>query len=717
MEFFNNLKKILDPQDAITTLGSLTPISPKICNALDIATQYHDGQKRKSGEPYVVHPICVACVVAFYGGDEAMICSALLHDVVEDTLCDINVIKQGFGEDVAVLVDALTKITEIRKEELASSHSSQRLIISALSFRKMLVAAIKDPRALVIKISDRLHNMLTLEALNEEKRIRISEETLVVYAPIAHRLGISSIKNELEDKSFHYIFPQEYEKIQNFFKENRQSLALKLNHFIDKLTKMFLNQGLSDTDFRIESRVKRPYSIYLKMQRKGVSIDEILDLLAVRVIVKTPIDCYRILGIVHLDFKPIVARFKDYIALPKENGYQTIHTTIFDEASVYEVQIRTFDMHKSAEYGIAAHWKYKTGGMTPSLEWLHNLQYQNNTIEEFYELAKNDLYQEDIVVFSPDGDTYTLPVGAVALDFAYAIHSDLGDNAKEAYINNQKVSLLQTLKSGDIVRIVTAEQSMPKCTWVDAVKTSRAKSHLRLQRQTQIREIEKKSAVNILATIFGKNHKTFERYLSIKGFDTSLYKVTKDIGFLQELKNKIKQSFNTESSFFAKIRMNLLKLKKIELENFVIYANRNINEVLFDYCCHPKYGDEILAIITGQKAVVHHKLCEKVSEDIHSGVPMVFVEWVKKNKIAYKVIVALEDKKGTLASFLTTLAKNGCNVIGVSYLGYKSQFSTHCEVLFEADLGDVKSFKDLIMRKYKVIEFSSLKDAYENWGI
>ncbi|PAF44533.1 RelA/SpoT family protein [Helicobacter sp. 11S02596-1] len=714
MEFFDTLRKITEPQEGIKTLQNLVQITSKIDNALEIAIKYHDGQKRKSGEPYVVHPICVACIVAFYGGDEAMICSALLHDVVEDTLCDIDVIKAEFGDDVAVLVDALTKITEIRKEELVSNNSSQKVIISALSFRKMLVAAIKDPRALVIKISDRLHNMLTLEVLPYEKQIRISEETLVVYAPIAHRLGISSIKNELEDKSFHYIFPQEYEKIRNYLKENKQSLSLRLNHFIDKLNKMLLTQGFSDTDFHIESRVKRPYSIYLKMQRKGVSIDEVLDLLAVRIIVKNPIECYKVLGMVHLNFKPIVSRFKDYIALPKENGYQTIHTTIFDEALVYEIQIRTFDMHKSAEYGIAAHWKYKSGGMIPSLEWLHNLQYQNNTIEEFYELAKNDLYQEDIVVFSPDGDTYALPVGAIALDFAYAVHSELGDNAKEAYVNNQKVSLLQTLKSGDIVRIIVGREAAPKYTWVDAVKTSRAKSHLRLQRQNQIREIEKKSAINILATIFGKNHKIFERYLSIKGFDNSLFRATKDIGFLQDLKNKIKQSFNTESSFFAKIRMNLLKLKKIELENFVIYTNRNVNEILFDYCCHPKYGDEILAIMTGQKAVVHHKLCEKVSEDIQSGVSMVFVEWAKKIKTAYKVIVALEDKKGTLANFLNNLAKNGCNVIGVSYLGYKSQFSTHCEILFEVDFRDIKPLKESLMRKYKVIEFSSLKDAYQN---
>ncbi|PAF41099.1 RelA/SpoT family protein [Helicobacter sp. 11S03491-1] len=714
MEFFDTLKHISTEKEAIDILFGLTKVTHKIQSALDIATKYHQGQKRKSGHSYIVHPICVACIVAFYGGDEAMICSSLLHDVVEDTMCDIEVVKREFGDDVAVLVDALTKIVEIRKEELSPNHPSQKLVTSALSFRKMLVAAIRDPRALVIKISDRLHNMLTLEALPHEKQIRISEETLVVYAPIAHRLGISSIKNELEDKGFHYIFPQEYEKIQNYFKENKQSLTLRLNHFIDKLTGMLLSNGFSDSDFLIESRVKRPYSIYLKMQRKGVSIDEILDLLAVRVIVKNPIECYKVLGIIHLDFKPIVSRFKDYIALPKENGYQTIHTTIFDESSVYEIQIRTFDMHRSAEYGIAAHWKYKSGGIVPSLEWLNNLQYQNNTIEEFYELAKNDLYQEDIIVFSPAGDTYSLPLGAVALDFAYAVHSELGNNAKEAYINNQKASLLQTLKSGDIVRIVAVEQSVPKCTWVDAVKTSKAKSHLRLQRQNQIREIERKSAINILATIFSKNYKIFERYISMKGLDNSIYRATKDIGFLQELKNKIKQSFNTESSFFAKIRMNMLKIREIDLENFVIYTNRNVNEVLFDYCCHPKYGDEILAIINGQKAFVHHKLCDKLNEEINQGIPMVFVEWAKKIKKAFKVIVALEDKKGTLANFLITLAKNDCNVIGLSYSGYKSQFSTHCEILFETGLKDIKPLKESIIRKYKVIEFTSLKDAYQN---
>ena len=393
MDFFAQLTQIKDIESALSKLNDLTAITPKVQKAIDLAINAHQGQLRKSGEPYVVHPLCVACIVAFYGGDETMLCAALLHDVVEDTLYSLEDIRREFDWDVGHLVDALTKIVEIRNEEL-SSNMNEKLAASALSFRKMLLASIKDIRALVIKISDRMHNMLTLQALPPKKQKRIAEETLMVYAPIAHRLGISSLKSELEDKSFFYIFPQEYQNIEQYIKDNNQSIALRLNEFTQKVSTILLQNGFAEKDFVIESRVKRYYSIFLKMQRKGVSIDEILDLLAVRIIVPTSLECYKVLGLLHLQLKPVVSRLKDYIAIPKENGYQTIHTTIFEGASIYEVQIRTFDMHKSAQYGVAAHWKYKSGGREPNLEWLNNLQYQNDTIEEFYELAKNDLYKE-----------------------------------------------------------------------------------------------------------------------------------------------------------------------------------------------------------------------------------------------------------------------------------------------------------------------------------
>ena len=434
MDFFTQLAQINSIESAVAKLHSLTQVTPKVQKAIDVATLAHEGQLRKSGIPYVVHPLCVACIVAFYGGDETMLCAALLHDVVEDTLCSLEDVQREFDWDVGHLVDALTKIVEIRNEEL-SSNFNEKLAASALSFRKMLLASIKDIRALVIKISDRMHNMLTLDALPPHKQKRIAEETLMVYAPIAHRLGIASLKSELEDRSFFYIFPQDYKKIEQYIKDNSQSITLKLNEFTQKISMILLQNGFNEKDFTIKSRVKRYYSIFLKLQRKGVSIDEILDLLAVRIIVPTSLECYKVLGLLHLQLKPVVSRLKDYIAIPKENGYQTIHTTIFEGANIYEVQIRTFDMHKSAQYGVAAHWKYKSGGREPNLEWLNNLQYQNDTIEEFYELAKNDLYKEDMVVFSPTGDIYNLPGGAVARDVALAVLRDLGDYAKVAWVN------------------------------------------------------------------------------------------------------------------------------------------------------------------------------------------------------------------------------------------------------------------------------------------
>ena len=677
-------------------------MTPKVRNALNSCIAAHTGQVRKSGIPYAIHPILVACIVAYYGGEESMICAALLHDVVEDTDYDIEWIESEFGEDVASLVDSLTKIIDIRKEEFPSNQSNEKLIQAALSFRKMLLASIKDIRALVIKISDRMHNMLTLDVLPPHKQRRIAEETLVVYAPIAHRLGISSIKNELEDKSFYYIFRDDYNKINDYLSQKRQNLILKLNNFIAKVSNLLMQGGFLESNFRIESRIKRPYSIFLKMQKKGVSIDEILDLLAIRIIVQDD-----------LRLKPIVSRFKDYIALPKENGYQTIHTSVFDESSIFEIQIRTIKMHNSAEFGVAAHWKYKNSGIVPSTDWLSNLQYQDNNIEEFYEMAKNDLYREDIVVFSPAGDTYTLPVGAVALDFAYAVHTELGSYAKEAYINNQKSSLLTTLKSGDIVRIITNAHLEPKCTWIDAVKTSRAKSALKNQCALKLKDIEQKSAINIISTIFfDHNMNVVESFVKEHNLMPTIAKAIKDLDFLIDIKNRIKNSLKNNVNFLSKIRLDRLKLKKQEFDNLIIYSNHTISETLFDYCCHPKHGDGILAIKNGSKVFIHHKLCERAFLEVSNGARMVFVDWQENKRTSYKVIVALEDKKGVLAEFLAGIVKFDCNVIGISYSGYKSQFMTTCEILFETPLNDIKPLREMLSKKYKIIEFVGLKDAY-----
>jgi len=325
--FLSKAKSIHTIEEAKALLWTQIPNpTPSTIKALELAMTAHDGQKRKSGEPYIVHPILVAAITAAFSNDETMVQAALLHDVVEDTSFDIEDLREQFGDDVAHLVEGLTKIVEIRDEELAPSGSDERLINSALTFRKMLIASIKDIRVLVIKLCDRLHNMLTLEALSPQKQKRIAEETLVVYAPIAHRLGISRIKNSLEDLSFFYIYPDDYKKIDNYIKTNAQNLQFKLNAFIRNVKDTMYKDGFLNKDFEIIGRVKHYYSIYLKMHRKGVSIDEVLDLLAIRIIVKEPIECYRVLGLMHLNFTPLISRFKDYIAVPKENGYKTIHT-------------------------------------------------------------------------------------------------------------------------------------------------------------------------------------------------------------------------------------------------------------------------------------------------------------------------------------------------------------------------------------------------------
>jgi len=418
------VKHIHDVDSAKHYLFTQISSSKLLESALIYATNAHEGQFRKSGQPYIIHPILVAGVVSSITGDESMAIAALLHDVVEDTDITVDNISDKFGKDVAHLVESLTKIDTIRDNELIPSNSNERLVVSALSFRKMLLASTEDIRVLVIKLCDRLHNMLTLDALPEHKQQRIAEETLVVYSPIAHRLGISFLKNILEDLSFSYLFKEDKHNIDNYLDTHFHAFEMRLDAFKESIKRLLITNGFCEDDFEVLSRVKHRYSIYLKMQRKGIGIEEVLDLLAVRILTKDSVKCYNILGLIHLHFQPLSSRFKDYIAVAKDNGYQTIHTTVFQDTAIFEVQIRTFEMHRTAELGVAAHWKYKSGGNNViKLGWLNNLGFQNESIEDFYALIKTDLYSEDISVFSPIGEAFTLPRGAIVLDFAYAVHS------------------------------------------------------------------------------------------------------------------------------------------------------------------------------------------------------------------------------------------------------------------------------------------------------
>ncbi|SFV58934.1 GTP pyrophosphokinase, (p)ppGpp synthetase II / Guanosine-3',5'-bis(diphosphate) 3'-pyrophosphohydrolase [hydrothermal vent metagenome] len=712
--FIAKAKDIDNIEDA--TLFLYEYISPKsdiVSRALNLALKAHDGQVRKSGEPYIVHPILVGAITASMSGDEMMVAAALLHDVVEDTEYTLGDMYDDFGEDVAHMIDGLTKIIEIDVKSDLSSVSNDRLINSALTFRKMLIASIKDVRILVIKLCDRFHNMLTLDALSPEKQKRIAEETLVVYAPIAHRLGISRLKNYLEDLSFYYIYPDDWNEIENYLKSNNQSLEFKLNDFINRINSVMLSHGFHPDSFEILGRVKHNYSIYLKMHRKGVTIDEVLDLLAVRVIVKEPIDCYSVLGLLHIEFKPLISRFKDYIALPKENGYQTIHSTIFNEDGIVEAQIRTIEMHKLAEYGIAAHWKYKSGNDKVNLEWLESLNYQKESIEEFYALAKCDLFSEDIAVYTPKGDYFTLPKGSVALDFAYAIHSEVGALASGALINNHKSSLLSTLKNGDIVDIIKDKENRMHCSWIDAVVTSKAKDGISNGCKHRLKESNEKSAYNILSTLLDYRRDGIEDVIEDLNYTHSLHKLPNHLDYYKEVIHRMAYYLGKKQvRFWELMKKGYKKPNLREIEHFRFYTNKPFDIIEFDYCCHPKVGDEIVAFYETNKVVIHHKLCKKAYQKILDKTPMLFVEWKTSRLSHYRLIISLQNKRGALADLLNKLSALNLNVTSIE-LGIKSSDSAeYCQIEAESSESKKSLLKEKIAQKFKLIDIISLDDAY-----
>jgi GTP pyrophosphokinase len=577
----------------------------------------------------------------------------------------------------------------------------------------MLIASIEDVRVLVVKLCDRFHNMLTLDALPPEKQLRISEETLVVYAPIAHRLGISFLKNILEDLSFGYIFPKEKKEIEDYLKHNYHAIEIKLNEFKESISSTLIKYGMCEDDFEILSRIKHKYSIYLKMQRKGVSIDEVLDLLAVRILTKEPVKCYTILGLVHLNFRPLASRFKDYIAVPKDNGYQTIHTTVFYNTAIFEVQIRTYEMHKTAELGVAAHWKYKSGGNNIKLDWLDNLQYQNESVEDFYDLIKNDLYSEDISVFSPIGEAFTLPRGAVALDFAYAVHTEVGNKAISALINKTKSSLLTELNNGDIVKIITADKEVTRCSWIDAVKTSKAKTNMKLICNARMREINAKYAINIVATIMNLKYSRIAEWFK-KHNCTNYVNIPNDLEQLKHAIHQYTSEISQNNRFKGFISRHRFKLKKYEIAGLEIFSSVAVTDIVFDYCCHPKTGDEIMGFLEKNKVHVHHKMCTHAIKELEAHKPMVFIRWAKTNLYRYKLIGSLHNEKGALANFLNYLVKLDIDINSIELGKENTDYTKYCELEFEAKEADINSLRAKIESKIKIIHLVRTNDAYKN---
>ena len=710
-QFFKEIQSINAIEDAISKLKTQIEISPKLYEIINFIIEAHEGQFRKSGEPYCVHPILVATITAHFSKDEAVIATALLHDVVEDTEYTLDFVREKWGNDIAIMVDGLTKIVEIREHEFVTSSDAtdSKIISSALTFRKMLIASIDDVRVLVVKLCDRLHNMLTLSVLPPNKQKRIAEETLVVYVPIANRLGISTLKNALEDLAFFYIYPNEYKKIDNFLKEQEHAMQLTFNNFISTTKNLLEKNGYDLNKIKIYSRIKHHYSIYLKMQRKGISIDEVLDLFAIRILVENDIDCYKVLGFIHLEFKPLISRFKDYVATPKENGYQTIHTTVFYNSKIYEIQIRSFEMNKIAEYGIAAHWMYKSGVKnTTNLNWLKSLEFSNENIEEFYQETKDNLYTQEIIVYSPKGEVFTLPVGSTAYDFAFAVHSNVGKKAVACYINKIKKPLLTVLKSTDIVSIETGDDIIVRCSWIDMVQTSRAKKQIKFLCTHRQREIDEMSGKNILNTVFSRYYEDVTKIYPVE----SLYKVPLILDFFKNSKQVIEKNIIQDKGLMTRFKILTSKIKEFKFDNMLIYSNFSITSVSFDHCCHPKFGDDIIAFRNNNEAIIHHKMCDKAYNKIKNNHQMLFCKWTKNSVYQYKMVISIPNTRGELAKVLTYLAENEFYILGVDFGRQKHSYIQYCDIEFEVNKSNIDEVKKIIEKKVKVIEFFSKKDAY-----
>ncbi|WP_288312302.1 bifunctional (p)ppGpp synthetase/guanosine-3',5'-bis(diphosphate) 3'-pyrophosphohydrolase, partial [uncultured Selenomonas sp.] len=451
-----------------------------IQRAYELANAAHKGQKRVSGEEYIIHPLHVAQILTELHIDDVTISAALLHDVVEDTIYTNEQVEQMFGKEVAMLVDGVTKLGRIKYK----SREEQQLE----NYRKMFLAMAKDIRVIMIKLADRLHNMRTLKYMREDKQKRIAKETIEIYAPLANRLGISNIKWELEDLCLRYLEPEKYYDLVESVKQKRQERQAFIDDAIEQIKVKLKESGIKA---EISGRAKHFYSIYKKMKRDNKDISEIYDLSAVRVLVDTVKDCYGVLGVIHAMWKPIPGRFKDYIAMPKSNGYQSLHTTVMTKGYPLEIQIRTFKMHQVSEYGVAAHWKYKEQGrgatagsaVDQKMSWLRqmvNLQQEFSDPREYFEALKVDIFSDEVFVFTPNGDVVDLPKGSIPIDFAYRIHTEIGHHCVGAKVNGKLVPLEYKLKNGDIVSIITNKANNgPSRDWLNIVASSETRTKIR----------------------------------------------------------------------------------------------------------------------------------------------------------------------------------------------------------------------------------------------
>ncbi|WAM32249.1 RelA/SpoT family protein [Caldicellulosiruptor naganoensis] len=650
-----------------------------IKKAYEFAKKHHDGQERSSGEPYIVHPLEVALILADLELDIASIVAGLLHDVVEDTSASLQQIEQEFGSEIASLVDGVTKLGKL---EFTSKLEQQ-----AENYRKMLIAMAKDIRVILIKLADRLHNMRTLKYLPPEKQRQKAQETIDIYAPLAHRLGISKIKWELEDLSLRYLDPEGYydlvEKIAKKRVEREEYIQRIINLISEKLKEANIEVG------QIDGRPKHFYSIYRKMKQQGKTLEEIYDLFAIRIIVNSVKDCYGVLGIIHTLFKPMPGRFKDYIAMPKPNMYQSLHTTVIGpEGEPFEVQIRTFDMHRTAEYGIAAHWKYKEGRIKSTDEdekfaWLRELlewQKELKDAKEFMESLKINLFSDEVFVFTPKGDVISLPQGSTPIDFAYAIHSEIGNKMAGAKVNGKLVPIDYELKNGDIVEIITSPNVHgPSQDWLKIVKSPQAKSKINawfkrerkeenIQKGKDILEKEikkmnlpmqyafKEDVLQAVSQRYG--YRTPEDMFAALGYGgITVGKIA--LRIKEEIKKYIKEDENKE------VQIEKPKPTKASSNNGILVKGVENVLVRFAKCCNPVPGDEVIGYITrGRGVSIHRRDCPNVEQYLKEPERIVEAEWnvTKDAKFDAQINILANDRTGILMDITNLLGENKISV-------------------------------------------------------
>ncbi|HET9531233.1 MAG TPA: bifunctional (p)ppGpp synthetase/guanosine-3',5'-bis(diphosphate) 3'-pyrophosphohydrolase, partial [Blastocatellia bacterium] len=641
----------------------------------------HRGQIRKSGEPYLVHPLEVANILAELKLDPICVATGLLHDIVEDTQVSLKVIEDYFGPEVAHLVDGLTKISKLDH----ASHEERQ----ALNMRKMLLAMVDDVRVVLIKLADRLHNMRTLEYLPGEKRRRIAQETIDVYAPIAHRLGMSRVRGELEDLAFKFLEPEEYSKL----KELVESRRSRLEAFLDE-TRQRISDLMAANEIRIvhiEGRLKRLYSIYQKLKRQRITIDQVYDLVAVRIITESVKDCYAALGVIHHSWKPIPTRFKDWIAIPRENFYQSLHTSVVgDGGQPFEVQIRTEEMHLIAEEGIAAHWKYKEGRRGSHTDedeafvWLKRLvewQQEVKDSREFLDSLKLDLYPKEVYCFTPKGKVIELPRGATPIDFAFAIHTQVGLNCNGAKVNGRIVPLRYQLRNGDVVEIMTSPSAHPSRDWMNFVKTSRARSKIR----HFLADSERATAIELGKKLFEKEADRFRLNSRKILSDGEMDRIAPDYGVARgedllaaigygkvlprnviakllppERAGEVEQEKRPSLKTVVKRALGFQDRIKVKgIDDIMIYRAR---------CCNPIRGEDIIGYITRGKGVaVHSTRCRNAPSLMVNPERLIEVEWMKADgskSSAYPITLRLttEDRPGMVADVTQAIAGVGTNI-------------------------------------------------------